>query len=535
MTETLAADIVIVGSGVAGALCAWKLATAGRQVLVLEAGPRIDRDAADARFSAARVKHSNSPYPETPWAPAPNEAQLGAYYLLDGPVPFRGTYLRAVGGSTWHWGGTAQRFYPNDFRMKTRFGVGADWPFGYAELEPWYLAAETAMGVAGDLANTIGPPGRAVHYPLPEIPMTYLDRQVAAVSPRFGLTVGTHPQARNSIDFDDRPPCCGNASCVPLCPIAAKYDASVHVAKAEAAGARVVDSAVVTTVVAGADGRIVKLLFKRPDGGEGEVTGRVFVVAAHAIESAKLLLASPGERTPNGVANSSDQVGRNLMGHHQMGFIGLTAKPVYPYRGPVETSGFREWRDHEQRDEFAAIGSGLTNEGFERAVGPLMTAARLAATGLRGAALDKAVADRIAREFLIGGSAEVLPDPANRVQPDFSQRDALGQPRPRIHYAVSDYTLRGLAESQKRLRPIVDALGCTEVREVGPAVNTSVIAGTARMGTDPRTAVVDADLRSHDHPNLYLLGSAVFPTAAAVPPTLTIAALSLRLAAHLTR
>src|SRR5436190_2961478 len=149
MADSYDADVVIVGSGVAGALCAWQLALRGRSTLIVEAGPRIDRGDATNRFFAAPVKHSNSAYPPTPWAPSPNEAAIGDYYLQDGPVPFRGVYLRAVGGSTWHWGGTAARLYPNDFRMKTAFGVATDWPVSYDDLAPWYDRAEAALGVAG--------------------------------------------------------------------------------------------------------------------------------------------------------------------------------------------------------------------------------------------------------------------------------------------------------------------------------------------------------------------------------------------------
>lgn len=534
MADSFDADFVVVGSGVAGALLAWRLASAGRSTLIVEAGPRIDRGDALMRFFAAPIKHSNSPYPDTPWAPSPNEAQIDEYYLQDGPVPFRGVYLRAVGGSTWHWGGDSQRHFPNDFHMKSAFGVGIDWPISYDDLAPWYDAAETALGVAGDLQRSLGPP-RTRPFPLPEVPLTYLDRQVASVAPQYGLNLASVPQARNSVDYDDRPVCCGNASCTPLCPVAAKYDASVHVAKAEKAGARLIDSAVVTSLAAGADGRIDSLRFRRPDGSEGVVTGRTFVVAAHAIETPKLLLTSRSERSPNGLANSSDQVGRNLMGHYLRGFAGLTAKPVYPYRGPVVTAGFRELRDHDKRGEYAAVGCGITNEGFSLGVGPLRNAAALAATGLRGAALDQAIAERTSRELLIGGTAEVLPDAANRVRPDFDHLDGAGQPRPRIAFKVDDYTLRGLAVAAAKLRPILDALGCTEIKELGPATETSIIAGTTRMGFDPKVSVVDADLRAHDHANLYIVGSSVFPTTGATPPTLTVAALALRLAGHLSR
>lgn len=536
MSEDLTSDVVVVGSGVAGAVTAHRLAAAGLSVLILEAGPRVDRGEAAERFRASLRKSPLSPYPMVAHAPSPDSERLDAYYLQDGPTTFEGLYLRVLGGTTWHWGGNASRLLPNDMRMRSAYGVALDWPLDYAELTRFYDAAERELGVAGDVEACLVPPGRGP-FPLPPIPPTYLDRVVARAASPLGLTLKTFPQARNSRDYDDRPPCCGSATCVPLCPIGAKYDASVHVGKAEEAGARVVTEAVVHRIELDAQGRVAALRFLRPDRTEGIARGRAYVLAAHAIETPKLLLMSKGERAPQGVANRSGQVGRNLMGHVQVGFVGLAAEPVYPYRGPVETSGFAEFRDGEFRREHAAMGSGLSNQGWIRAIGPQWRAGELIgrAGGPMGAALRAEFARQMQREVAVGGSAEVLPDPENRIMPDETQRDSLGLPRPRIRFRLDDYTLRSLERGQERHQRVMAALGCTDVLEGPPRVNTSIIVGTARMGTEPAHSVVDPELRAHDHPNLFIVGSAAFPTAGISPPTLTIAALAIRAAESIRR
>ena len=155
-------DVVVVGSGVAGALVAFQLAKAGVKVTILEAGPPVDRDEAVEVFRAATAKVPESPYPNTAYAPHPTVLEIGVpgtgYFIQDGPDPFGSTYERIVGGTTWHWLGTTPRLLPSDFRMKTLFGVGVDWPMSYDDLEPWYVQAEYAIGVAGDGDNDQGSP-----------------------------------------------------------------------------------------------------------------------------------------------------------------------------------------------------------------------------------------------------------------------------------------------------------------------------------------------------------------------------------------
>ena len=153
MSHTLTTDVVIVGSGVAGALVADVLARAGVGVLVLEAGPPVERDRAVEVFRAAPAKVPESPYPNVRWAPHPSVLEIGVpgtgYFIQNGPDPFGSTYERIVGGTTWHWLGSTPRLLPVDFEMQTRFGVGVDWPITYDDLEPWYVRAENELGVAG--------------------------------------------------------------------------------------------------------------------------------------------------------------------------------------------------------------------------------------------------------------------------------------------------------------------------------------------------------------------------------------------------
>jgi len=214
VAEELSADVVVVGAGVSGALAAWRLASVGVKVLVLESGPRVDRAEAVMTFQKAPAKTPESAYTEVPYAPRPTVLGADGYLVQTGPVKFKSTYERRVGGTTWHWLGTCLRLLPADFALRTRYAVGVDWPLSYDEIEPWYFGAELALGVAGDGFEDLGAPRRHP-YPMPPIPPTYLDQQVAAAVEPLGLRVRSTPQARNSVTHDGRPACCGSASCTP--------------------------------------------------------------------------------------------------------------------------------------------------------------------------------------------------------------------------------------------------------------------------------------------------------------------------------
>ena len=524
------ADVIIVGSGVAGALLAARLAEAGVKVAILEAGAPVDRLEATQRFWDAAIKVPECPYPPSPQADHPISNDPDYWYRQLGPDKFKSTYLKVLGGTTWHWLGTCLRFVPNDFRLSTLYGRGIDWPISYDDLEPFYGQAEDEIGVAGEGNEALGSP-RSTGYPMPAIQQTFLDQVYARALAGTQYEVRATPQGRNSIDRDARPACCGSASCIPVCPIQAKYDATVHLSRAEKHGASVHVQTTATMVEIGPDERVTGIRFKRWDGSVGTTSGKVFVLAAHAIEIPRLLLNSRTAARSNGVANSSDQVGRNLMDHPAQLSWALAPTPVWPYRGPLSTSGIENLRDGQFRKDRAAFRIEIGNDGWSWPTGaPTSTADELARHGLRGKALDDALRTQASRHIRLASLMEQLPDAQNRVTLDAQERDVYGVPRPCIAYRLEPYVKAGLSAARDAHAAIFNRLGATDIQHRHVAEGAGHIIGTARMGNDPKTSVVDRDLRSHDHPNLFILGSAVFPTSATANPTLTIAALSLRAA-----
>ncbi len=526
------ADAVIVGSGVAGALVAARLAAAGVKTVILEAGARVDRAKALERFANAPVKTPESPYPPSAEADHPLTVDSTHWYRQAGPDTFKSTYLKVVGGTTWHWLGTCLRFLPNDFRLRSLYGHGVDWPIGYDDLEPFYADAERELGVAGDSNEDLGSP-RSSPFPLPPVATTYLDSVFTRALAGSPYRVRATPQARNSVAHDGRPACCGSASCIPICPIGAKYDAAVHVAKAEEAGAELRERATATRLETDAAGRIARVVYRRPDGSQGAVAGRAVVLAAHAVETPRLLMHSRSDRLPNGVANRSDAVGRYLMDHPIQLSWALAGEPVWPYRGPISTSGIENLRDGGSRAERGALRTQISNDGWNWPTGGAFNlAGSLAREGLRGETLRQAVADHASRHVQLASLVEQLPVAANRVALD-DDKDAYGVPLPRIHFDMGGYAKTGLDAARRVHNEVFAKLRATAIQHKDEFQGAGHIIGTCRMGGDATTSVVDRHLRAHDHDNLHIVGSAVFPTSGTANPTLTIAALALRLAARI--
>ena len=537
--ECYEADVAIVGAGIAGATIAYKLASPTCRVLLLDAGPRIDRVTAVNRFKASPTKGNNSPYPVNPYAPDPDDQVPQNFYVQAGPVPFTALYMKVVGGTTWHMTAHAERFQESDFRLQSRFQRGVDWPVSYQDLLPAYVEAEKLWGVSGNVEDTIAPPRYGEPYPMPALKPTYLDRRVKAAIGKLGLEVALYPHGRNSVPYDNRPACCGNANCNAICPVAAKYDASVHVTKAEEKGARVLSQCVVDHIdlEKGADGkaRVSGLSFVRADGsgGRGYVRATVYVVAAHAIETPKLLLLSKDAAlAPTGVANSSGAVGRYLMTTMDLTSTGQAKEPLYPWRGPVSaTSGLRNFRDDPKtRGSTAAFATFILNGYNNPRLGPIELAlSAISGANLVGKELATSLSATAARSLAINSSVEVLPSASNTVVPD-EKRDLLGQPLPRVSFDIDDYTRAGIAEAQQVHGRILKHMGDDDP-DIGSAeVGGAIIAGTARMGSEAASSVVDKDCRSWDHDNLFVVGNCNFPTVSIASPSLTTTALALRAA-----
>lgn len=554
-------DVIVVGAGVAGALVAWKLVAYKDKpvsVLLLDAGENVpegmapqDRLHLVQAYVTAANKTMGAPYKGREGdtlAPSPDTPD--DYYDQAGNEKFKATYQRRVGGSTWHWRGNIPRMIPNDFRLRSVYGVGVDWPVTYNELESWFCDAEWEVGVAGDHAEWNGFLGahRSRPYPMSKIWPCYGDTIVAQALEGvtyngIPIKVFSTPQARNSQPFDNRPPCAGNSTCDPICPIQAKYDAMVHVKKAVDAGARLKDKSVATYLHVDEDQRVRRVTYKTWDGAEHTVTGHVVVLAAHAIETPKLLLMSTPERAPGGkpgaaqpptgVANTSDQVGRNLMDHLQGQAAAIVPEPLFPFRGPPTTSGVDTFRDGAFRRTHSAFRMSLGNDGWGLVEGPYATLRNLVfEEKLFGAALKEKLVYRITRQFRVSYSTETLPNPNNRVTLS-SEVDGLNIPRPKINFEVDEYNKRAFEVGRQVIWTIFQALKATEMKfspDPNAFSSANHIMGTCRMGADPKKSVVDAECRSHDHPNLFILGASTFPTSGTANPTLAVVALALRAA-----
>ena len=526
MAQTLSADIVIVGSGVCGALAARKLAASGASVLVLEAGPRIERDDIVRNFRATPFKSDLSkPYPNSPFAPWPDYVPADNGYLEQvGPYPYLPQYLRMVGGTSWHWAAQAWRFVPNDFHIKSLYGVGKDWPFGYDELEPYYHEAEVHWGVSGQPEMAKYSP-RSKPFPMEAVAPSYLEQRVTErLAPQFEVLRNTC--GRNSRTYDDRPACCGNNNCQPICPIDAQYTGGIAVRHAEAAGVKVIPEAVVYKLEHDERGRITALNYYDWGKTSYRVTGKTFILAANAIETPKLLFMSASSRFPNGLANSSGTLGQNLMDHPSSSLAFDVDEPIWAGRGPQSPSSIQQLRDGAFRSEHAPYRIDFSNMSQVANV----TAEAIAA-GLTGKALEAYIRDHASRRISIKNVLEQLPEPKNRVMLG-EGKDALGLPKPRFSYSFDDYVNKGMAASMETYLEIARMLGGTHLvpSKPGQYSNNQHICGTLSMGKDAATSVTDSVGRAHDHENLYMVSTGVMPTLGTCNSTLTATALSLRTA-----
>lgn len=526
--ETIEADVIVIGSGVAGALTAYKLAQKGVKVAVLEAGPRIERAEIVKAFTETHKLDLSGGFPNPAWAPRPDwSGPADPYMDHDGPDPCKIEYLRVVGGTTWHWAAVANRLTPVEFRMKSAYGLAVDWPVTYDDLEPFYCEAEHEIGVAGDSGAPDGAP-RSRPFPLPMIPHSYSDKIIKEKAKSIGIDFIPRPGARNSRPYDGRSQCLGFGTCSPICPSGAQYNASVHVEKAEKLGVRVSENTRVDKILAGSDGAIVAVQAATSGGRGVTARGKIFVLAANGVESPKLLLMSANENMPKGLANSSGIAGRYFYDHPGVYCRFVMPEPVWP-RGPENTMTSYTFRDGSFRKKRAGWSMAIYNRPHISDI-----THELLLAGMEPPVLDAELKNRAVAQLEADSHMEQLPDEYNGITLDWSRRDSAGQPKIRMTCRFGEYEKAGFAFTREILRKMTRALGARIVAIEGPFAHHHLM-GMTRMGNDPKTSVTDAQCRTHDHKNLFIVSSSVFPTGGCANPTLTIAALAIRAAEEIAR
>ncbi|EJN59154.1 GMC family oxidoreductase [Halogranum rubrum] len=514
-------DVCIVGAGPAGALVAAKLAAAGHDVVVLDAGPRFDPAEREDRMERLLRPGDDRPV----W---PVDPERDAYSSTgEREYPLNAARVKGIGGTTLHWQGMVMRLHEQDFRLDSSVGAGTDWPFDYEHLRPYYAEAERELSVSGASDNPFAPPREQPH-PLPPFPPSHSDAIFAEACESLGIATHSVPNARNSESTADASACVGYGTCKPVCPSGAKYDATRHVREAEAAGARVIDRVPVQRLEHDATGnRVTAAVYATPDGTEHRQAAREFVVAAGGVETPRLLLLSKSEQYPDGLANSSGAVGRYFMDHLFAGMGGLLDRRTRQKHVGFITSESHQFYDREDDSR------GAIKLEFLNYAGPAPTDVALSADEFGDALLSK-IRESYGNHIAVSALVEQFPRRENRIRLDPSRTDGYGNPVPDVVWSLDDPTRRALRRANEIQRSILDELGASVEWTVGPE-NTGPAfhhMGTTRMGTDPDESVVDARLRSHDLQNLSLVGSSTFPTGGAMNPTLTIAALSLKAADH---
>ena len=521
MRRVIESDVCIIGSGITAAMVAEKLAEAtSARIVVVEAGS--DAAALESRPAQRRrfVDYNENPWPDD---------------HVDGHAA-AGIQSRSmqVGGQAMHWGGVTPRFSPEDFRVRSLYGVGDDWPITYDDLEPFYVEAERRLGVAGEA----GPPAldpRSAPYPMPPLPLSWNLTLLKAWAEQSGTPFWSQPSAKNSVAYAGRPECCRNDTCSPICPIGAKYSPDFTWRALLAAGRieLIPRTLVRKLIVADGSERIDHAIATSRDEPDTpvEFRARVFVLAAGYVWSPHLLLLSASARHPDGLANRSGLVGRYMTGHRSVSAYARVPMKLYPGMNVQHSLVSKRFMRPGRLDRYVRHDLRVWESTFGGEP-------RLRGEDGRLMLGDEILADWRARTEQ--GSArlrayyDVLPHRDSGITLDASRRNTWNDPLPRIVFRDSDASASLRAHTEASIRGVFKGMvqaGGGTLLAVRPGDFQDHPVGGCRMGADPATSVVDGHGRTHEHENLFVVGAPSCVTGSCANGTLTFCALSLQAAA----
>jgi len=496
-------DAVVIGTGAGGAPVFARLAQAGLRVVALEAGRAWTPGADFATDERSQDKLF--------W----NDERLSAG---DDPLAFgRNNSGIGVGGSTLHYTAYTPRAHPDDLRLHTDFGVGADWPLSYEDLAPYYDELEQFLGISGPTPYPWGPE-RTSGYPLAPLPLGSAAQLMQRGCEKLGIRTSPAANAALSAPYYQpgagwRPACTNRGYCQAGCSVGAKGSMDVtYIPLAVQAGGALRAECFVTQIETDKAGRVSGVVYTQGGKTVRQATRAVFLCGG-AIETPRLLLL-------NNLANGSGQVGRNFMAHTGLQVWGQFEDETRPWKGIP--GGLISEDTHRPPDADFAGGYLVQSIG----VMPVTYASQLArGSGLYGQDMLHHM-ERYNHVAGINILGEGLSYEHNRVELS-EEKDARGLPKPRIFYTAGENERRLTAHADRVMRAIWDAAGAVHVWGFNRYAH---IIGTCRMGTDPAQSVVNSDGEAHDVPGLYVADNSNFPTALSCNPALTIMAMSLRIA-----
>ncbi len=499
-------DFAIVGTGAGGGTLACKLAEAGFSVAAFDAGAW--------------------------WRPleefASDETHQGKLYwtderICDGENPLKlgsNNSGRAIGGSTVHFAMVSLRMRPERLKSRTLLGYGADWPLDWREMWRYYGEVEQALGISGPLTYPWGPPRPRYPYRAHEI--NAAGWVLAKGCEAMGIPWTETPLATVSAPRGRSHPCVYRGFCVTGCSTNAKQSALITwIPRAVKAGAEIRDLAMVGRIETDDAGRATGVHYYR----EGQwhfQRARNVVVAGYAIETPRLLLNSANAQFPDGLANSSGLVGKNLMAQTNQGVFGVMEDEIRWYKGPPSLTLTEHWNYTDEGKDFHG-GYAYMSQG------PLPQAwvsTQAGNRGLWGEALLREM-EKYNHQAGLKIVGEVLPRERNRVTLA-DEKDQYDLPIARVTYSLCDNDKALVKHAVDFMSRSLNAVGACDIW--AEKDDTAHLGGTARMGDDPRTSVVDSDCRSWDIRNLWVCDGSVFPTVGGVNPSLTIQAIACRTA-----
>ncbi len=504
-SESEPVDFLIIGTGAGGGTLACRLAEAGFSVIGLDAGPWF-RPLED--FASDEAEQTKLYWTDDRITAGENPVQLGS-----------NNSGRAVGGSTVHFAMVSLRFRPEWFKSRTWLGYGADWPIDWREMWHYYREVEEALKIAGPLQYPWGPPRPRYPYRAHELNAAAL--ALAEGCEALGISWTETPIATLSAPRGLAPPCVYRGFCVTGCSTNAKQSALVTwIPRAVAAGAEIRDHAMAGRVEVDGNGRVTGVHYHR-GGGWHFQKARNVVVAGYAIETPRLLLNSATDRYPAGLANSSGLVGKYFTVQSNQAVWGLSAKEIRAYKAPPSLALTEHWNYDDNKDFFG--GYAYMSQG---PLPQLWARTQADAHGLWGEALMREM-ENYNQQVGLKMVGEMMPQEGNRVTLD-DATDQYGLRIPKVEYSWCDNDRAMIRHAMGFMRRALEAIDCREIWDQDN--DTCHMNGTARMGDDPRTSVVNADCRTWDIPNLWICDGSVFPTVGGVNPSLTIQAIACRTA-----
>jgi len=504
----ISCDVVIVGSGPTGALMAQRLSRSGFRVVILDAGQRFAGPTAlqNTESNAAKIM----------WSEPRN------FVGSDFVIPKTGT---GVGGGSLTWLGVMPRFHPADFRTFSTEGVGSDWPIGYDDLRSYYSQIENEFGLAGE-CGPYAP--EAYQLPMPPHRMNWHGQVLARGAIELGARPFAPPIAINSTERDGRPACIYCGWCASGCPTEAKAtSANTYLPKAVQQGTRVISEAFVHRIDYDRNqSRVSGIVYLDSQGREHLIEASLVVLAAHAIETPRLLLLSSNPSFPNGLANSSGMVGKNLMSHPTWQVFGVFDEPIQAYRG-------MQMGHVMVQDYYSPIKENSYQRGYVL-LSYMMTPATYANLG--GLSFGQDLKDYLydyPNTAAWWAHAEGLPHAHNTVELDDQLCDARGLPSARVKYQWGENDQKLVEAARDKAAEMMRASGAKKVR-IGLQYGAHAM-GSCRMGSDPKTSVTNSFGQSHDVKNLFVCDTSLFVTGSGLNPTLTAMAIASRSADYIVR